>query len=109
MASSLLKNCKYLSIVVLCILFSGCSISREVIVMSKPQTASIYIDGEYQGIGYVKYIAPKGAQSIEVSCSVEGFPVCSKEVFLSKKLQYVNVTIEELMSYGSQTNSIRNH
>ena len=77
--------------------------------MSKPQTASIYIDGAYQGTGYVMYIVPKGAQSIDVSCSTEGYPIGSKEVILSKKQQYVNVTVEEFMSYGSQVNSVRNH
>lgn len=77
--------------------------------MSKPQTASIYVDGEYQGTGYVKYYAPKGAQSIKVSCSTDGIIYDEKEVFLSKKQQYINVSIDEFMRYGSQPTMIKNH
>ena len=87
----------------------SCSISREVIIMSKPQSASIYIDGEYQGNGYVKYTAPKGVKSIQVSCSTDGYPYDSKVVYLSGKKQYVSVSIEEFMKYGSQQTTIRNH
>lgn len=92
----------------LLILNSSCSVSHEVIIMSKPQTAAIYIDGEYQGIGYVRYVAPKGAQSIQVSCSTNGEIYDYKEVFLSKKQQYVNISEEEFMRYGAQPNSFKN-
>lgn len=103
------RYCCRIAVVLSGILFTNCSISKEVIIMSKPQTASIYVNGEYQGTGYVKYYAPKGVQSIKVSCSTDGIIYDEKEVFISKKKQYINVCIDEFMRYDSQPTMIKKY
>lgn len=106
-----LNSKKYSRFILLMAAFlcTNCAVSRHITVMSKPHDASIYIDGEYQGKGVVKYAAPKGAKSVRVSCSTDGFIYDEKEVHLSKKHQYISVSLEELMQYGSQQVQIKNH
>ncbi len=77
--------------------------------MSKSQDIAIYVDGEYQGNGYVRYSVPKGATTIKVSYSVNGLMYDYRDVYIDRKLQYVDINIKEHMTYGVQSNQIKQH
>ncbi len=68
----------------------------ELTVNAEPQDASIYVDGKFVGIGFVKVELP--IKSVQVKVEKEGFMVYEKEVNLTEKPSELSVKLEPIIA-----------
>ena len=82
-------------------LLTSCAV-RSVTIYCEPQSAAIYIDGEYVGNGIVNYSIPKGMRCFELSCTEDGESFVSRTVYTRGISPTISIYLSEYMQYSSE-------
>lgn len=82
----------------------SCVGTKHITITSTPNSADIYVDGVFQGTGYVQYSIPKNQKYIEISCSEDGVIVAQRRYKVRDMGSNVDFTISEYMRYSSGGN-----
>lgn len=101
-----MKHIYCLAFSVFCVIILGsCAATKHVTITCEPSTAAIYVDGVFQGSGYVQYNIPRNQKYIEISCSEDGFIVAKQRYYVRNIGSHVSFTISEYMRYSSGNKS----
>lgn len=87
------------------LLLTSCAV-RRVTVYCEPQSAAIYVDGQYQGNGIINYSIPPKQRYIIVSCSEDGVSFVSRK-FHTRGLKIpISIYLDEYREYSSEPKTL---
>ena len=80
---------------------SSCVGTKHITITSTPNSANIYVDGVFQGTGYVQYDIPKNQKYIDISCGEDGIILAQRRFNVRSMSHHIDFSITEYMRYSS--------
>lgn len=90
------------------LLLSSCA-SQRISIYCEPQSASIYVDGHYQGDGIVHYTISRGQKYIVVSCSEDGISFVQRRFYTPHLPSSICIYLDDYKTYSSSPNTLSTH
>ena len=99
-----MKVLKFLSGLILIVLFVSCSSTTTVSFLCNQEDLQIYVNGDYVGNGLVHYTAPKDVTTADVECRKDGITIFTKNYYIKgHNRELFDLNVPERMTYSSDT------